>query len=98
MSYFRLTEQGLEVHCHVQPKASRDAIAGIHNERLKVQITAPPTDGKANAHLIRFIAKAAGVAKSTVELTSGHSSRQKTLLLAGLRELPDQFPAPKEQT
>jgi len=65
---------------------------GIHNDRLKIQITAPPTDGKANEHLIRFIAKIAGVAKSRVTLVSGQTSRQKTLLIEGLDALPDSFP------
>lgn len=92
MSYVQACESGLRLHCHLQPRASRDALVGIHNDRLKIQITAPPTDGKANEHLIRFIAKIAGVAKSRVTLVSGETSRQKTLFIEGLDALPDSFP------
>lgn len=93
MGYCQLTDDGLRLHCQIQPKASRDAIVGIHNERLKIQITAPPTDGKANEHLVRFIAKTLGIAKSRVVLVAGDTSRQKTLLLQGIDHLPDSFPA-----
>lgn len=90
--YYDIIEGGIRLYCHVQPKASRDAIAGVHNDRLKIQITAPPSDGQANEHLRRFIAKQAGVAKSGVTLVSGHTSRQKTLLITGIHCLPDGFP------
>ena len=96
MTYFSLADDGLILHCHIQPKASRDAIVGIHNDRLKIQITAAPTDGKANAHLCRFVGKAAGVAKTRVALVKGQTGRQKTLLIAGLRALPACFPATEQ--
>lgn len=92
MAYFKASSQGLLLYCQLQPRSSRDAIAGIHNGRLKIQITAPPVDGKANEHLLRFIAKAAGVAKSQVSLESGHTGKLKTLLLAGVTALPPGFP------
>lgn len=90
---FVATDQGnLVLHCHIQPKASRDAIVGIHDGRLKVQVASPPVDGKANEQLIRFIAKTLGVAKSRVILIRGQSSRLKTLRIEGLDKLPDDFP------
>ena len=92
MPYFSVTGDGLLLRCHIQPKASRDAIAGVHNDRLKIRITAPPTDGRANEHLCRFIGKLAGVPKSRISLASGQSSRQKTLVISGLESLPDCFP------
>lgn len=92
MAYYSFNGDGLILHCHIQPKASRDAIAGIHNDRLKVQITAPPTDGKANDHLVRYLAKLLGTSKSKITLVSGQSSRQKTLLVAGIHSLPSQLP------
>ena len=78
----------LVLHCHVQPKASRDALAGLYGERLKVQISAPPVDGKANKHLLKYIAKAFGVAKTRVSLIRGESSRQKTLEIIDPQKLP----------
>jgi uncharacterized protein (TIGR00251 family) len=89
---FTTTDQGdLLIHCQVQPKASRNAIIGLHNDRLKIQITAAPTDGKANRHLIGFIAQTLGVAKSRVELECGTGSRLKTLRIKNLDTLPDNF-------
>lgn len=75
------TGDGVTLPCWVQPKSSSDAVVGIHGDSLKVAITAPPVDGKANAHLCKYIAKLARVPKSSVELVSGHTSRRKLLLL-----------------
>ena len=57
---------------------------GVHDDRLKIQLTAPPVDGKANAALVRFLAKTIGVAKVQVEVISGASSRRKTVRLASV--------------
>lgn len=72
----------------VQPRASRDEIVGPHGERLKVRITAPPVDGKANAHLARFLAKAFRVPPSAVTLVAGQSGRDKQVCIASPRALP----------
>lgn len=92
MTYVERRDDGLVLHCHIQPGASRDAIAGLHGERLKVQVASPPVDGKANERLIRFMAKTLGVAKSRISLIRGHNSRQKTLHVAELDALPSSFP------
>ena len=89
MSHFQWQDSHtLLLHCHVQPKASRDALVGLYRERLKVQISAPPVDGKANKHLLKYIAKEFGVAKTRVSLIRGESSRQKTLAIVDPRKLP----------
>lgn len=94
MAYVDTVSDGLVLHCHIQPGASRDAIAGLHGERLKIQVSSPPTDGKANERLIRILAAALGIAKSRITLVRGHSSRHKTLHIADLHALPDNFPPP----
>ena len=63
----------------IQPRARQDEICGVHGETLKIRITAPPVDGKANAHLSAFLAKQCGVSKSSVTVMSGESSRHKRL-------------------
>mgnify|MGYP001324073158 CR=1 FL=1 len=78
------TSGGILLPCWIQPKSSRDAVAGLYGDAVKIAITAPPVDGKANAHLCRFIAKTAGIPKSSVELASGHTSRRKVLRLKGI--------------
>ena len=76
----------------VQPRASRDEIVGWQDERLKIRITAPPVDGKANSHLVKFLAKAFGVAKRDIELLSGETGREKRFRIHAPKRLPDAIP------
>lgn len=62
---------------HVQPGAKKSEMVGIHGDRLKVRLKAPPVDGKANAELIRFIAEFFNLKLKDVEIISGERSRQK---------------------
>lgn len=88
MSFYRWDGEDLVLDCHLQPKASRDEFAGLHGERLKIRLTAPPIEGKANAQLQAFLAKAFGVAKSQVSLESGELNRQKRLRIRAPQCLP----------
>jgi uncharacterized protein (TIGR00251 family) len=88
--YYQWQEDNLILHVRVQPHASRDEIIGPHgDDTLKIRITAPPVEGKANTHLIRFLAKAFGVSRSRVQLLSGDSNRIKHISI----EAPQQLPA-----
>ena len=69
---------------YVQPKASQNKIAGVHGDAVKLMITAPPVDGKANKAATDFIAKLFHLPKSQVTIHSGQQSRTKRLQLAGL--------------
>lgn len=86
--FYRWQDGALTLFCHLQPKASRDEFAGQHGDRLKIRITAPPVDGKANAHLIAFLAAQFGVAKQAVSIVSGDSGRQKTVRIENPKQLP----------
>jgi hypothetical protein len=79
-----MKEPPLTFTVQVQPRSSRDEIAGVHDGRLKVRISAPPVEGKANDRLIEVIAKAFGVPKSSVDIIKGHSSRLKTIRISGI--------------
>jgi uncharacterized protein (TIGR00251 family) len=68
----------------VQPRASRVKLGPVHDNRLKVAVTAPPVDGEANAAVIEAIAKALGVARGAVEVIAGASSRRKTVRVTGV--------------
>lgn len=63
----------------VQPGASKDEIVGIQGNNIKIRISAPPQDGKANDQLIKFLARNFGVAKSRIQLLSGESGREKRI-------------------
>lgn len=88
MPFYRWDGEDLILDCHLQPKASSDEFAGVHGERLKIRLTAPPVDGKANAHLIAFLADAFAVAKRQVCLVSGELNRQKRLRITRPQRLP----------
>lgn len=88
MAFYTLQDDALVLRCLVQPKASRDEISGVQDERLKIRITAPPVDGKANTHLIRYLADVLDVPRASIALTSGDTGKRKTLRISGLRALP----------
>ena len=88
MSFYSWDGDDLILDCHLQPKASRDEFAGLHGERLKIRLTAPPVEGKANAHLLAFLGKAFGVPKSAVILESGELNRQKRVRIPRPTRLP----------
>lgn len=69
---------------HVQPGGSRDEVVGRHGDALKVKVSAPPEGGKANAAVCRLLAEAFDVAKSSVEVVSGTTSRRKRVRLEGI--------------
>ncbi|UVE18109.1 DUF167 domain-containing protein [Pseudomonas sp. LS44] len=91
MSWYRWDGADLILDCHLQPKASCDEFAGLHGERLKIRLTAPPVEGKANAQLLAFLGKAFGVAKSQVSLESGELNRQKRVRIRSPKRLPNEL-------
>ncbi|MFZ1699862.1 MAG: DUF167 domain-containing protein [Pyrinomonadaceae bacterium] len=64
-------------------RASRTEIVGEHVGALKVRLNSPPVDGAANTELIKLLAKHFGVAKSDVEIISGHTNRSKKIRISG---------------
>ena len=62
---------------HVQPGAKKTEFAGMHGERRKLRLAAPPVDGRANEALVEFLAKEYGVPKRCVTIEAGLHSRQK---------------------
>ena len=88
MTYYRWQDDDLIIHCHLQPKAKTDEFSGLHGESLKIRIKAPPVDGKANAYLQKFLAKAFGVSKSRVTIISGELSREKRVKIESPAKIP----------
>ena len=69
---------------HVLPRAGRSELVGRHGEALRVRVTAPPVDGRANVATARVLATALDVSPSRVELASGGHSRIKRFRVSGL--------------
>lgn len=79
-----MTELILEIR--VVPRASKSEIVGLYDGALKVRIAAPPIDGAANTELVKVLAKAFAVSKSSVEIISGQSSKSKRIRITGASE------------
>ena len=77
------SETLLIVDVYVQPGAKVSQIIGKHGERLKIKISSPPVDGKANHAVIEFFAKLFNLAKRDVNIESGEKSRSKRVSLIG---------------
>jgi uncharacterized protein (TIGR00251 family) len=87
--WYRWENQDLLLKLRVQPSAKQDELVGPEGDCLKVRITAPPVEGKANARLLSFLAKAFGVPRSQIELLSGRHTRQKRLRIHAPEKLPE---------
>ncbi len=68
----------------VTPRASRDAIEGEHAGALKIRLTAPPVEGRANEALRRLLAARLNVPVSAVRIVAGETSRMKRVSVAGV--------------
>jgi uncharacterized protein len=76
--------EGASFAVKVHPRAKRDAISGVFGDALKVDLTAPPVEGKANEALRRFFAELLKVPRSSVTIASGKANRLKVIHVAGL--------------
>jgi len=68
----------------VAPRASSNRVIGIHAERLKLAVTAPPVDGRANERIVEFLAELLGVPKRAVVITVGETGRRKQVTVTGV--------------
>ncbi len=89
-SWYRWEGEDLLLNLRVQPRAGKDEFAGPYGDYFKVRITAAPVEGKANTHLIRFLARAFGVPQHQIRLHSGGNARNKGFRI----HAPKKFPIP----
>ena len=85
---FRRDGDDTLVRCKVQPGARHSTFVGSRNDELVVKLNAPAVDGKANAALRSFVAKAFAVPASRVVIERGEFSRHKTLRVVGTITVP----------
>lgn len=79
--WLKVHPKGCTLSLYIQPGASRSEVSGLHGDRLKIKIKAPPVDGEANVALIEFISETLEIPKRSVHLIQGETSRQKTILV-----------------
>ncbi len=77
MAVYRQSQDGLVLNVFIQPRASRNQVAGLHGEALKLRLTAPPVEGAANRMCIAFLAEMLDLPKSALEIVAGHANRHK---------------------
>ena len=79
-------ENGVRFSVLIQPRSAKNEVKGIHNDALKIRLTAPPVEGVANKSCMRFFAKWLAVSPSEVSIFQGLSSKNKTIEVTGITE------------
>jgi uncharacterized protein (TIGR00251 family) len=80
---------GVRLAVQISPNAKRSEVLGVVDAALKIKLQAQPIDGKANEALVKYLAGALGVARSSVAITHGHTNRRKLLEVASAALTPD---------
>lgn len=80
------TAVGVTFHIQVLPRSSKREVMGWQGDYLKIKITAPPLEGKANEECTRFLATLLGIKKARINIVSGLKSRKKTVSIKGLKK------------
>jgi uncharacterized protein (TIGR00251 family) len=78
------SSKGISFSIRIHPRARKNAITGIIGDALKLALTAPPVEGRANQAVIEFFAELFEIPRSSVTITSGETSRNKKVRIAGL--------------
>ena len=86
MSGLRVAEVNgrVRLNVHVQPKAARTEIVGLHGDALKIRLTSPPVGGAANDALVKFLAETFAVGRRAVRILAGEHSRSKIVEIEGI--------------
>ena len=79
-----MTGQAATLSVRVVPRSSREGVAGFEGGVVRVRLNAPPVEGRANAALLKFLAKALGVSRAQLTLVSGETGRNKIVRIAGI--------------
>jgi uncharacterized protein (TIGR00251 family) len=80
----RETKEGVAFAIRVLPRSSKCELAGLQGDALKIRITEPPVEGRANEACIRFLASLFRVNKNRIAIEAGHKSKNKQVSIAGL--------------
>ena len=93
--FYKWDDNALHLFIKVQPKSSKDEFTEVLTnplgDRIKIRITAPPIDGKANKHLIKYLSTVFKVPKSNISIKNGETGRNKHLIIQRPKQLPKQI-------
>lgn len=79
--------KGISFAVKVHPRARKNAITGVVGDALKLALTAPPVEGRANQAVVEFFAELFAIPRSSVTIASGETSRNKVVRIAGVSKL-----------
>ena len=80
------TEDGVFLRVLVRPKSTlKQLISDVNSDAVVVNLKSPAREGKANTELIKRMSKALGISTGNIRLVAGHKSREKTLLITGMK-------------
>ena len=82
--FVRKQDDGVLLNIHLTPNSSKNEIAGYTEDYLKIKVSAPPNDNKANKKLIEFLSDTFDIAKSYITFVSGEKSRIKKFLIKNI--------------
>lgn len=85
MHWIRQDKENCLISIQVVPRASKNEIQGVLGDALKVRLTAPPVDGKANAALIKFLSRELGISRAQIDIRRGQTGRNKIVRITGIR-------------
>ena len=90
---FKITGNNIIIKVKIVPGSSKNKIIGAYDDALKISITAPPVEGKANKKCIAYLAKYFDVAKSKIEIISGKNNKNKLIKIydINLKEFLDKI-------
>ena len=80
------TDVSATLAVRIQPRASKNSVVRMDDGSLKIRLTAPPVDGAANEALVDFLSRTLDLSKSSIEIVSGHTSREKRVKISGMGE------------
>jgi uncharacterized protein len=91
---FKESEGAVTFAVKVVPRASKNQIAGVEGDAIKVRLNAPPVEGKANSALIEFLADVFNVRRAQIEIISGLTSRHKVVRVRGVaaKQIEEKLP------
>ena len=82
----KTVKNGIQFFASIQPRSSRNRIASIHNEILKIRLTAPPVQGEANRMCVKFLSKFLNISPSRISIISGLACRKKVIQIKEMNE------------
>jgi uncharacterized protein len=85
MSWLKASSEGaVLINVWLQPRAAKSEVVGVHDDALKIKLTAPPVDGKANAELRAFLSRRLDIPAAAIALLQGSTGRRKLIEINGL--------------